>query len=242
MSQRSKASTSSAISRNRSASTLRYSTPQMIAQAMFLGELEDVVEIDHVRLAADAVVDDRVEPAREVDLEAVREVAAMRELEQRIVSPGLSAASRRPCSSARPHVAGRSRARPRRRFRAVDRRLLDLVDDLAAAVVALAGIASAYLFVGTSPTASKTLGHVKFSEAMSSIWPRCRSGSRPRSSAISGSISVSPAVRSCSSVSCATATTRSYLARRTARRARRGGLLPPPPRRRLRGGPSAQGP
>jgi hypothetical protein len=33
-------------------------------------------------------------------------------------------------------------------LRAVDRKLLDFVDDLAAAVVALAGVASAYLFVG----------------------------------------------------------------------------------------------
>ena len=51
-------------------------------RAVLLGELEDIVVVDHVRLAADAVVDDRVEPAREVDLEAVREVAAVRELER----------------------------------------------------------------------------------------------------------------------------------------------------------------
>ena len=40
---------------------------------------------------------------------------------------------------------------------------------------------------------------------MSSIWLRSRSSSLPSSSAISGSISARPAVRSCSSVSCATA-------------------------------------
>ena len=54
-------------------------------------------------------------------------------------------------------------------FRTVDRELLDLVDDLAAAVVALAGYPSAYLLVGVLPTASRTLGQVKFSEAISSI-------------------------------------------------------------------------
>ena len=48
------------------------------------------------------------------------------------------------------------------------------------------------------------LGQVKFSEAISSIWPRWRSSSRPISSAISGSSSASPARRSCSMVSCAT--------------------------------------
>jgi len=61
------------------------------------------------------------------------------------------------------------------------------------------------LFVGTEPIASSTLGHVKFSDAISSIWPRCRSASRPSSSAISGSISASPAVFSCSKVCWATA-------------------------------------
>src|SRR5436190_971483 len=49
-------------------------------------------------------------------------------------------------------------------------------------------------------------GQVKFSDAISSIWLRWRSSSRPISSAISGSISASPAVRSCWTVSCATAT------------------------------------
>ena len=86
------------------------------------------------------------------------------------------------------HVRLRSRVRlhvgvlgAEERRRAVPRQLLDLVDDLAAAVVALAGIALGVLFVGTEPTASSTLGQVKFSDAISSIWPRCRSSSRPRS-------------------------------------------------------------
>jgi len=113
---------------------------------MLLGELEDFVVIDHVRLAADAVVDDRVEPAREVDLEAVGEVAAMGELEREDRVAGLE----------RCEIDGHVRLRARvwldvrvlgaeERFRAVDGRLLDLVDDLAAAVVALAGIALSVL-------------------------------------------------------------------------------------------------
>ena len=47
------------------------------------------------------------------------------------------------------------------------------------------------------PTASSIAGHVKFSEAMSSISPRCRSSSRSSSAATSGSTSARPAVRSC---------------------------------------------
>src|SRR5829696_9249850 len=49
---------------------------------VFLREVEHVVVVDHVRLAGDAVVDDRVEAAREVDLEAMCEVAAVGELER----------------------------------------------------------------------------------------------------------------------------------------------------------------
>ena len=46
-------------------------------------EREHLVVVDQVRLARDAVVDDRVEAAREVDLEPVREVAAVVEAERR---------------------------------------------------------------------------------------------------------------------------------------------------------------
>ena len=54
------------------------------------------------------------------------------------------------------------------------------------------GYPSAYLLVGTEPTASSTDGQVKFSDAISSIWLRCRSSSAPSSAAISGSISARP--------------------------------------------------
>ena len=52
---------------------------------------------------------------------------------------------------------------PEERLGAVDRELLDLVDDLAPAVVAPARVALGYLFVGTLPTASSVAGQVKFS-------------------------------------------------------------------------------
>ena len=109
---------------------------------MLLRELEDVVVVDDHRLAADAVVDDRVEPAGEVDLEPVRQVPAVRQLER----------EDRVARVERGHVDGHVGLRARVRLdvrvlgaeqllRAVDRGLLDLVDDLAAAVVALPGIA-----------------------------------------------------------------------------------------------------
>ena len=109
---------------------------------VLLREPQHLVVVDDVRLARDAVVDDRVEPAGEVDLEPVRQVAAVRELER----------EDRVARLERGHVDGHVRLRARVRLhvrvlgaeqllRAVDRGLLDLVDDLAAAVVAPAGIA-----------------------------------------------------------------------------------------------------
>ena len=59
---------------------------------VLLREREHLVVVDDVRLARDAVVGDRVEPAGEVDLEPVREMAAVVEPSERIVSPGWSAA------------------------------------------------------------------------------------------------------------------------------------------------------
>src|SRR4029079_7134434 len=109
---------------------------------VLLGQGQDLVVVDHVRLARDAVVGDRVEPAAEVDLQAVGEVAAVRELER----------EDRVARLQRRHVHGHVRLRAGVRLdvrvlgaeqllRTVDRRLLDLVDDLAAAVVAPPGVA-----------------------------------------------------------------------------------------------------
>ena len=102
----------------------------------------------------------------------------------------------------RGHVGRRARVRldvrmlgAEQRLRPLDREPLDLVDDLAAAVVATPGRPSAYLFVSTEPTASSTDGQVKFSDAISSSWSRWRRSSALQSSAISGSISARPAVR-----------------------------------------------
>jgi len=53
-------------------------------------------------------------------------------------------------------------------FGPADGEVLGDVHDLAAAVIALAGYPSAYLFVITEPTASSTASETKFSDAMSS--------------------------------------------------------------------------
>ena len=109
---------------------------------MLLREREHVVVVDEVRLARDAVVDDVVEPTGEVDLQAVRQVAAVRELERE------NRVARLECREVDRHVRLRAGMRLDVRvlraeecLRTVDRELLDLVDDLAAAVVAPARIA-----------------------------------------------------------------------------------------------------
>ena len=103
--------------------------------------LQHLVVVDGHRLARHAVRGDRVEPAAEVDLQAVRQVAAVVEAqaEDRV--------ARLQHRHVHRHVRLRARVRldvrvlrAEERLRAVDRQLLDLVDDLAAAVVALAGI------------------------------------------------------------------------------------------------------
>ena len=82
---------------------------------VLLGEREHLVVVDDARLAADAVVDDRVQPAGEVDLQPVRQMAAVVEAQRRAsCRPARAPPSRRPCSSARPRAAARSRARRRR--------------------------------------------------------------------------------------------------------------------------------
>ena len=108
---------------------------------MLLREREHLVVVDHARLARDPVVDDRVEAPGEVDLETVGEVAAVIEAQRQ----------HRVSRLHQPEIDGHVRLRarvgldvgvlgPEERLRAVDRELLDLVDDLAASVVALAGI------------------------------------------------------------------------------------------------------
>ena len=98
--------------------------------------------VHDARLAGDAVVDDRVQPPGEVDLQPVRQVAAVVEPEREHGVAGLEKAE------VDGHVRLRARMRldvrvvgAEQRLRTVDRELLDLVDDLAAAVVAAAGVA-----------------------------------------------------------------------------------------------------
>src|SRR6188472_2858254 len=86
-------------------------------------------------------MDDVVQAAGEVDLQPVREMTAVGELER---EDGVAGLERREVDR---HVRLRPGMRldvrvlgTEERLRAVDRELLDLVDDLAAAVVAAAGI------------------------------------------------------------------------------------------------------
>ena len=114
----SSAPTSSAISRNRSASTrarVRRAAADDQLRPHLLRLREHLVVVDGHRLARDAVVVELVELPGEVDLQAVREMAAVVEREPEHPVARLRAPrSRRPCSPARPRAAGRSRARRRR--------------------------------------------------------------------------------------------------------------------------------
>ena len=107
-----------------------------------VGDALDLVHVDEARLARDLVGRDVVQAPGDVELHAVREVAAVGQreahdrvarLQERVVDGGvgLGAGVRLDVG-----VLGAEE-----RLRAIDRQLLDDVDVLAAAVVALAGIA-----------------------------------------------------------------------------------------------------
>ena len=144
MSHMRRAPTSSAIRRN----SRRVDRPRVGRAAaddqlwpVHARELAHLVVVDHVRLARDAVVDERVEPAREVHLQPVGQVAAVVEPERQ------DRVARLQQGEVGGHVRLRAGVRldvrvlgAEERLRPVDRQLLDLVDDLAAAVVALARI------------------------------------------------------------------------------------------------------
>ena len=108
------------------------------AGARLTGLSQHLLVVDRVRLAADAVVGDRVEPPREVHLEAMRQMTSVRELER----------EDRVARLQRRHVHGHVGLGARVRLhvcvlgaeellRAVDGQLLDLVHDLTATVVPL---------------------------------------------------------------------------------------------------------
>jgi len=103
-----------------------------------------------------AVRNDPIELARQIDRRAVREVAAVRERHARIVSR----ASARRCNglvrAASPSAAARSPRRAEQLLRALDGDRLGDVDVLAAAVVALAGIGLGVLVGELAACASST--------------------------------------------------------------------------------------
>ena len=138
---------------------------------MLQREPAHLVEVDEAGLPVDPVRDDRVQVPREVDLVAVRQVAAVVEPHRQDRVAGLEAGE----------VDGHVRLRAgvglhvrvlgaEERLRAVDRELLDLVDHLAAAVVAPPrDTPPRTCSSAPSPAASSTDGQVKFSDAISSI-------------------------------------------------------------------------
>ena len=101
---------------------------------------EHLVVVDHHRLARHAVARDRVEAAAEVDLVAVREMAAVIEAQR---EDRVSRFEHR-CVDRHVRLGAGVRLDVRvlgaeELLRPVDRELLDLVDDLAATVVPLPG-------------------------------------------------------------------------------------------------------
>ena len=117
MSHQSSAPTSSAIARNSprlDRARIGGAAADDQLRPVLLREREHLVVVDDARLARDAVVDDRVQPAGEVDLQPVREVAAVVEAQREHRVAGLQARrGTRPCSPARRRAAARSRARRR---------------------------------------------------------------------------------------------------------------------------------
>ena len=105
------------------------------------GECAHLVVVDETRLTRNAVVNDRVEPSREVDLEAMGQMATVIETERehrvtRLHQPEVHRHVRlRTGMWLHVHVLGTEEV-----LRPVDRELLDPVDDLAAPVVPLARV------------------------------------------------------------------------------------------------------
>ena len=109
---------------------------------LLAGDPRDLVHVDHAGLAVDAVGDDLIQASGGVELHAVREVAAVGELEAHQLVAGLQQrvvdGDVRLRAGMRLHV---DVVGAEQRLGAVDRELLGHVDELAAAVVAAAGIA-----------------------------------------------------------------------------------------------------
>ena len=109
---------------------------------VLLGELLELVVVDPLIVFADAVRHDRVELARKIQRVAVRQVAAVREVH---AEHGVARLQQRQVDA---HVGLRARMRlhvdvigAEQRLGARDRQRLGHVDEFAAAVIALAGIA-----------------------------------------------------------------------------------------------------
>ena len=124
----------------------------------------DFVVVDQVGVAIDSVAGDRVETTGEVHLEPVRQVAAVVEAEGEDCVPGLETAEVDRHVRLRPSVRLHVRVLgTEERLGPVDRELLDLVDHLAPAVIALARISLGVLVRGH---ASHGLEHARPGEVL----------------------------------------------------------------------------
>jgi len=155
-----------------------------------LGGLAEPLVVDVAGVGVDLVLLDLVDLPGEVRGVAVREVAAVVQIEREDLVAGIEygVVDRlvRLRSGVRldVDVVGAPQL-----FRAIDRERLDLVGVLAAGVVALARIPSAYLFVRTLPCASSTASLTWFSLAIIASVCSCLSRSPASASATSGSTS-----------------------------------------------------
>ncbi len=120
---------------------IRGATADDDLRARLLRQPQHLVVVDRHRLARDAVVDDVVQPAREVDLVTVRQMAALVEpqRQQRVARLHRGRVHRHVRLGARVRLDVRMLG-AEQRLRTVDSKLLDLVHDLTAAVVAAPGI------------------------------------------------------------------------------------------------------
>jgi len=137
---------------------------------MLLGQRLDLLHVDAVVILAHRV-GNWLEPlARQVHGRTVRQMAAGGEIE---AHEGVSGRRERQEHRLVRLAAGVGlhigEAAAKKLLRAINREVFGDIDILAAAVIALARIAFAYLLVRTEPWASNTARETMFSEAISSI-------------------------------------------------------------------------
>lgn len=139
------------------------------------GELFHRIVVDPTGTLVELIPHGMIENAGRIDRRAVRQMAAVRQIEPHERIAGLEHREKYG------HIGLSARMRLHvgilgsvELAQAVDSQLLDPIDDLAAAVITRSGYPSAYLLVSTEPMACMTCSLTKFSEAISSMPCICR--------------------------------------------------------------------